>query len=116
AANPASTRLVFTSWLKGPQQLGLVIETALTDLVKKERAPVRQLERPRSGFGPGGRSFLNTEQLPLKKIAWEGGAVDCLELLEIRITPSAIACAVYRTSEQFLSGATLSDEQDVHIA
>src|SRR5262249_58510024 len=63
--------------LQHTQQLDLNGRRDVADLVQEERAFVGQLELARLGHGGSGkRALLEAEELALKKIVGDGGAVD----------------------------------------
>ncbi len=63
--------------LEHAQQLGLEFGRNLTDLVKKQRSPVCQLDPPDlAADGAGEGAFLMPEQFALKQAGGDGGAVD----------------------------------------
>src|SRR5262249_12354740 len=83
----------------------------ITDLIEKQRSPVRPLESAElSSEGPGEGPLLVSEQFALDQVWIERRAVDVHERL-----PSSATGVVYAARDEFFASARLADDEDAQV-
>jgi hypothetical protein len=86
----------------------LELEREVSNLVKKERSPIRNLEPPDGLIRSAGESsFFVTEELALQQSTRNGRTVE-----RYKAVPAPRARLVNRTGNHFLAGASFSLNED----